>query len=89
MKGKIDGIICAEYSLMPAILEASGITNSGIGDRIKICCVDGPEGIAFTHMKQNEKDMADKIVRLLLSQINGTSTETDFKVPAILMDRKK
>ena len=85
-KGKIDGIICAEYSLMSAILEASKRTDTNIGEDIKICCVDGPEGLLVTHMKQNEVEMADIIVGLLLSQINGTSTETDFMVPAILMN---
>jgi DNA-binding LacI/PurR family transcriptional regulator len=87
-RGKIDGIICAEYSLVPAIMEASKRTNSNVGEDIRICCVDGPEGLAITHMKQNEIEMADKIVTLLLSQINGTSTETDIMVPAILMNQQ-
>jgi DNA-binding LacI/PurR family transcriptional regulator len=83
-KDKIDGIICAEYSLMPAIMEASKRVSAGVGESIRICCVDGPEGLAISHMKQNEIEMASKIVNLLISQINGTSTETDFMVPAIL-----
>lgn len=85
-KGKIDGIICAEYSLMPAIMSASKNTSANVGKDIKIGCVDGPEGLSITHMKQNEVEMANKIVGLLLSQITGTSTETDFMVPAILMN---
>jgi DNA-binding LacI/PurR family transcriptional regulator len=87
-KGNIDGIICAEYSLVPAIMEAAKRTSSNIGEDIKICCVDGPEGNIITHMKQNEIEMAGKIVGLLLAQINGTNTETDILVPAILVNKK-
>lgn len=85
-KGNIDGIICAEYSMMSSIMEASKRTDSKVGEEIKICCVDGLEGLSITHMKQNELEMADKIVGLLLAQMNGTSTETDFMVPAILVN---
>jgi DNA-binding LacI/PurR family transcriptional regulator len=84
-KDKIDGIICAEYSLIPAIMGASKRIGAGVGKEIKICCVDGREGLSMTHMKQNEIEMAEKIVTLLLSQINGTSTETDIIVPAIMV----
>jgi len=87
-RGKIDGIVCAEYSLMSAVTEAAKITSTNIGEEIKICCVDGPEGLSIPYMKQNEVEMADKIVGLLLSQINGTSTETDFIIPAILMNNQ-
>lgn len=85
-KGNLDGIICAEYSMMSSIMEASRRTDSKVGEEIKICCVDGLEGLSITHMKQNELEMADKIVGLLLAQMNGTSTETDFMVPAILVN---
>jgi DNA-binding LacI/PurR family transcriptional regulator len=85
-KETIDGIICAEYSLMAAITEASKRTSAGVGEKIKISCVDGPEGLPIMHMKQNEVEMANKIVGLLLSQINGTTAETDFMVPAILVN---
>jgi len=82
-KDKMDGLICAEYSLLPAITEASRRTFAKVGEDIRICCVDGPAGLGIPHMKQDEIDMADKIVRLLLAQISGTSTETDFIVPAV------
>lgn len=85
-KDEIDGIVCAEYSLMAAITEASKRTSAGVGNKIKVSCVDGPEGLSITHMKQNEVEMANKIVGLLLSQINGTTAETDFMVPAILVN---
>jgi DNA-binding LacI/PurR family transcriptional regulator len=85
-KDEIDGIVCAEYSLMSTILEASKRTSAEVGEKIKICCVDGPEELDITHMKQNEVEMARKIVGLLLSQINGTTAETDFMVPAILVN---
>jgi DNA-binding LacI/PurR family transcriptional regulator len=87
-KGELDGIVCAEYSLMAAIAEASKRTNAKVGEAIKICCVDGPQGLPNTHMKQNEVEMADKIVGLLLAQISKTSTEIDFMVPAILMSEQ-
>jgi DNA-binding LacI/PurR family transcriptional regulator len=80
-KGKIDGIICAEYSLLPAIMEACRRTN--INDSIKISCVDGLEGLSKTYMKQDEIEMADKIMKILFAQIDGINMETDFMVPAI------
>ena len=84
-KDKIDGIVCAEYSLLPAIMEASRESSAGVGEKIKICCVDGPSGLPITRMKQNEIAIADKVVSLLLAQINGSKTETDIMVPAILV----
>lgn len=87
-KDKIDGIVCTEYSLMSAITEASKRTSAKVGEEIKICCVDGPQGLPVTHMKQNEVEMANKIVGLLFAQMNGTSTETDLMVPAILMNNQ-
>jgi DNA-binding LacI/PurR family transcriptional regulator len=86
--GNLDGIICAEYSLLPAVTTALKRVDAKAGKDIKIGCVDGPEGLSITHMKQNESEMADKIVGLLLSQINGTSTETDFVVPAIMKNNQ-
>ena len=88
-KGKIDGIVCAEYSLMPAILEASRRIQAGVGEEIKICCVDGPSGLPITHMKQNEVEMGDKVIDLLISQINGKKAETDIMVPAIMIEGQK
>ncbi len=87
-KGEIDGIICAEYSLIPAIMEAFRRTSSKVGEKIKICCVDGLEDLSITHMKQNEIEMAEKIIELLLSQIDGVSHQSDFVVPALLMENK-
>lgn len=83
-KDQLDGIICDEYSLIPAIMEASKRTQAFVGEKIRICCVDGPEELSFTYMKQNEIEMANIIVDLMLSQINGTNTQTDIMVPAIL-----
>lgn len=83
-KDKIDGIICAEYSLIPAIMEASKRVSADVGETVKIGCIDGPEGLSLPHMKQDEIKMAEIIVDLIISQINKTSTETDFLVPAIL-----
>lgn len=83
-RGQIDGIVCAEYSMMPAILEASARMDARVGTDIRICCVDGPETLPIPHMKQDETKMADIIVELLLSQINGTCKEKDFLVPALL-----
>jgi DNA-binding LacI/PurR family transcriptional regulator len=83
--GQLDGIVCAEYSLVSAIIEASRLANIEIDEEIKVSCVDGPQGLSMAHMKQNEIEMADKIVDLLIAQINKTSTETDFTVPALLI----
>ncbi|HHX13318.1 MAG TPA: LacI family transcriptional regulator, partial [Clostridiales bacterium] len=88
-KGMLDGIVCAEYSLVPALMEASRRIGAGVGEDIKLCCVDGPSGLSITHMKQNEIDIADKVVALLLAQINGRKTETDIMVPAIMVSGQK
>ncbi len=84
-QGELDGIICAEYSLMSAVIEASKLVNLKLDEDVKVSCVDGPQGLSMVHMKQNEIEMADKTVDLLIAQINKTSTETDLMVPAILV----
>ncbi len=86
-KEQLDGIVCAEYSLMSAIIEASKLANIKLDVDVKISCVDGPQGLSMLHMKQNEIEMADKIVDLLIAQINKTTTETDFTVPALLVSK--
>lgn len=85
-RGRLDGIVCAEFSLMPPILEAARRASLELGRDVKICCVDGPMGLPYTHMKQNEIAMADKAVDLLLAQINKTCMETEIMVPAILVE---
>lgn len=87
-QGKVDGIICAEYSLVPAVMEAIESVSGNEKGIISICCVDGPVGLPITYMKQNELDMGDKIVNLLLAQIEGTQSEKDFIVPAALISAK-
>lgn len=87
-RGRLDGIVCAEYSLMSAIMEASRRAGAKVGDEIKICCVDGSQGLSVAHMKQNEIVMAEKVIGLLLAQINKISTETEFTIPAILMEER-
>lgn len=71
---------------MPPILEAARRASLELGRDVKICCVDGPMGLPYTHMKQNEIAMADKAVDLLLAQINKTCMETEIMVPAILVE---
>jgi len=88
-KDKIDGIICAEYSLIPAIMEASKRANANVGDAIKIGCIDGPLGLSIPHMKQDEIKMAEIIVDSIISQINKSSTEMDILVPAVLKTNDK
>lgn len=87
-QGKIDGIICAEYSLVPAVMEALRSPQGKAGKVIPVCCVDGTAGLPITYMKQNELDMGEKIVKLLLAQINGTDTEKDYLVPAELIKKQ-
>lgn len=88
-KGVLDGIVCAEYSLVPALMEASRRLGAGVGDDIKLCCVDGPSGLPITHMKQNEINIAGEVVALLLDQINGKKTEADIIVPAVMVSGQK
>ncbi|WMJ90609.1 GntR family transcriptional regulator [Anaerocolumna sp. MB42-C2] len=88
LKGKIHGIVCTEYSLVSAFMEASRRIPIKAGKEIQICCVDGPEDLEIPHMKQNEIEMADEIVKLLTAQINGTGMNKDILVPAILKVQK-
>lgn len=88
-KGKVDGLVCAEYSLVPSVMEALRRTGAKVGESIKICCIDGPGENVITHMKQNEIEMADKIVRLLMAQIKGANAEKDILVPAVLVDKEQ
>ncbi len=85
-EGRIDGIVCAEYSLVPALEEALIRAGGDAAEKIRIGCVDGPDRIPILHMKQNELEMADTIFDLLMARINGTRHQTDYLVPAVLVE---
>lgn len=81
--GDIDGIICAEYSLLPAVSEALRRVSFLMENEIKLCCVDGPEGLKVTHMKQDEFEIANKVTELLFDKIQGEETENEYMIPAV------
>jgi len=83
-KGRIDGLVCAEYSMLPAIQAGAQRAGIELGRDVRIGCVDGPESLRMPHMKQDECKMADIVLDLLLSQINGNGKLTDLLVPAML-----
>ncbi len=81
----LDGIVCTEYSLIPSVMEAAKELGIKLGEEIEISCVDGIQELSLPHMKQDEIGMADKVVDLLIAQINRTTTKTDLIVPALFI----
>lgn len=84
-KAELEGIICTEYSIIPPIKEAAKAMNIKLGEEIKISCVDGIQELPLPYMKQDEIGMADKIIDLLIAQMNKSITKTDIMVPALLV----
>lgn len=92
-RGRVDGIVCAEYSVLPAllrVLKQEGLTP----DRdIHIAVVDedylAPQGCRFAHMRQNEAAIAEKATELLLRRMGGKVVTTeDFLIPAIFVEKQ-
>ena len=84
---ELDGVVCAEYSLLSTITEAmkQGMFSQ---KRLMLCCVDGSQELEITYMKQDEMTMADNIIEVLFQQIEGNSIENDILVPAVLVNEK-
>jgi DNA-binding LacI/PurR family transcriptional regulator len=85
MKGKLDGIVCTEFGIMPALVQAARLNGIMIGTDIKVCCIDednlAPEGFYFTHMKQDEQAIAKFTMDLLLHK--SSLPAEDYLIPAI------
>lgn len=89
--GKIlDGVICMEYELLLAFLEAKKRLKKELLLDIEPCCFDEvyliPDGKRYVHIKQNESLMAEKSVEVLINQIEGKRIDNkEIKVPGILI----
>lgn len=89
---RLDGVICSEYSFIPKLVRAAGQLSISLDEDLLVCCIDeddlAPGGFSFTHMKQDEKEIAIKAMELLLTRLgSGPVKQEDYLVPAIF--RKK
>lgn len=79
----LEAVICAEYGIARWIGDRKGIT---------VCCIDedylSPGGPHFTHVKQNEREIASEAVRILLKQVekDPSYSQTDCLVPGIFYE---
>lgn len=76
-----DAIICAEYSIVPAIEEA--MRRLGRKD-LYISCVDGPMMLPHTHMRQDERKIAAKCIETLINEMEGVKNDADIIVDAVI-----
>lgn len=88
----IDGLVCAEYGLTPAITLALAPLGVVPDRDVRLCVIDedilAPYGYSFAHMKQDEKAIATLAMDLLLRQIHGERLpEEDYLVPALFAPR--
>lgn len=87
----LDGVICMEYELLLAFLEAERRAKKQLLLLdIEPCCFDEvylvPDGNRYVYIKQNEALMAEKAVEILMNQIEGEKIENkEIKIPGILM----
>ena len=87
-EGRIDGVICGEYSLLLPLLRAIG-SLPGQND-LRIATIDSdplaPGGYPYMHMKQDERAIARKAVELLRDQLKGHSASAaDHLIPSIFV----
>lgn len=87
---RLDGVVCMEYGLLLAFLEAVKRLGNEIPDIVP-CCFDEvylvPGGAQYAHIKQNETAMANKAVEILEAQIRGEKIENnEIKIPGIFRE---
>ncbi len=84
-RGRLDGVICTEYGMMSSVVKAAKALGIRIGSDLKICCIDedyqAADGYYFTHMKQDEREIAKLALKLLIQ--GGNQPAIDYVVPAI------
>lgn len=88
---RLDSVICMEYGLLLAFLEAAKRLENEKPLDILPCCFDEvylvPGGTHYVHIKQNETAMANKAVEVLESQIRGDKIENnEIKIPGIFRE---
>jgi DNA-binding LacI/PurR family transcriptional regulator len=89
-KGRLDGVICTEYGMMPSVVKAARSLGINIGSDLKICCIDedyqAADGYYFTHMKQDERSIAKLALKLLIQEERQPAI--DYVVPAVFKQGK-
>ena len=83
-----DGFVCTEYAIARALYAASAARGLLPGRDFRACCIDENElatrGAYFTHMRQDEQNLARETVDILLRLLGGaTDAAQDRRVPAV------
>jgi GntR family transcriptional regulator of arabinose operon len=89
-RGSLDGVVCTEYGMMSSVVQASRMLGINLGTDLKVCCIDedyqASDGYYFTHMKQDEKSIAELALKLLIKDM--VHPAVDYVVPAIFKQGK-
>lgn len=83
-----DSFVCTEYAIGRALYAAAQARGLMPGKAFRACCIDedelGTQGSFFTHMRQDEENLARRTVEILLRQIRGeTHVPIDARVPTV------
>lgn len=89
---RLDAIICAEYGI--AIEVMSVIKKRKLEEKIEVCCIDenyiGLGQYKMTHIKQDEKKIAQCAMEVMLDRIHGNgNSEKDYIIPGIFVEGKE
>lgn len=88
----VDGIICAEYGIIPDLVAAMKMWNFPNKDNIIISSIDenhlSPDGYTFMHVKQDEKTIAKTAVDVLIKKIHHEDDVKDcYRISPIFYDK--
>lgn len=90
----IDSLVCLESGFLYDIYKACGELGLRIPEDIAVCSFDEdngtPTGYFFTHVKQDEKSIAENAMELIDSLIRGESEGKikNYKIPGIFKEGK-
>jgi len=85
----LDGLICTEFGMVPCLVAAAEREGVVLGpEGLRVCCVDedylAPGGFTFTHVKQDERVIADRAVEMLKCFLDsGEPALADCLVPGL------
>lgn len=91
-KNDLDGLVCLEYGL--AMETVKVLEEKGMEQQVQVCCIDenylGPDQYRMTHVKQDEKKLADCAVELLFEKIRtGKKEWGDYLIPGMFVEMKE
>lgn len=81
-----DGFAVVEYSLVSALVEAGKRLGYNLLLEKTVCCIDGEMSSGIIHMRQDEKQIAERAIDILARRMDGEETVEDVKVQAILTE---